>query len=107
VELQGMALVNIDTVLTDTLRLLKNAEPPGGVLLLSYKRNRSIAIIKKDAILFEIREDGYEQQVFDLSGARLARELKTLIKREFPRSRKVRVVRFAHPEELDREWKVY
>ncbi|NLX18930.1 MAG: hypothetical protein GXY53_06565 [Desulfobulbus sp.] len=102
-----MALVNIDTVLSDTLRLLKKAVPPGGVLLLSYKRNRSIAIIKKDDTLFEIREGGYVQQIFDLSWERLTKELKTMMKREFPRSRKVRVVRFSHPEELDREWKIY
>jgi hypothetical protein len=98
-----MALVNIDTVLTDTQRLLKKIAPPGGVILLSYKRNRSIAIIKKEEMLLEIREDGYEQQEMELAPEALVRELKSIIKREFPRSRKVRMIKFADPAELERE----
>lgn len=98
-----MALVNIDTALADTLRLLKKSVPPGGVVLLSYKRNRSIAIVKKEERLFEIREDGYEQQEIECSPETLARELKGMIKREFPRSRKVGMIRFADPADLERE----
>lgn len=98
-----MALVNVDTVLADTQRLLKKIAPPGGIELLSYKRNRRIAIIKKEAILVEVREDGYVQQVVELSPEQLVRELKTMIKREFPRSRKVRMIKFSNPEDLERE----
>lgn len=93
----------IDTVLTDTFRLLKKIEPPGGVLLLSYKRNRGIAIIKKDAALLEVREDGYEQQMVELTLEKLPRELKIMAKREFPRSRKIRMIKFSGPEALERE----
>jgi hypothetical protein len=46
-----MALVNIETALVDTERLLKKVAPPGGVVLLSYKRNRGIAIIKRGETL--------------------------------------------------------
>lgn len=99
----AMALVNIDTVLVDTVRMIKKTEPLGGVMLLSYKRNRSIAVIRKDAHTVEIREDGYEQQVMELSLEKTARELKVMMKREFPRSRKVRVVKFTDPAELERE----
>ncbi|MGI6656636.1 MAG: hypothetical protein ACOX5Z_07395 [Desulfobulbus sp.] len=99
-----MALVNIDTVHAETLQLLKKTDPPGGILLLSYKRNRSIAILKKEEELLEVREDGYVQQVLEFAPEKLPRELKTMIKREFPRSRKVRLIKFADPEELTREW---
>jgi hypothetical protein len=100
-----MALVNIDTVLRDTLRLLKKTDPPGGVLLMSYKRNRSIAVIKTDESGFEVREDGYQQQVLEVSMESLSRELKVMIKREFPRSRKVRLIKISDPQELECERK--
>lgn len=101
-----MALINIDAVLTQTLRILKKTKPLGGVMLLSYKRNRSIAIVKKDTDTLEIREDGYEQQIMELDFEKITRELKVMIRREFPRSRKVRIIKFADPAEIDRERKI-
>jgi hypothetical protein len=43
------------------------------------------------------------QQVLEVSPEQLARELKTMVKREFPRSRKVRLIKFTNPDELARE----
>lgn len=97
-----MALVNISTVLADTRRTLKKIDPPGGIELLSYKRNRGIAIIKKENGEIEIREHGYKEQCLRISQDKLAKELKTMLKREFPRSRKVRLIKFDDPGELDR-----
>jgi hypothetical protein len=97
-----MALVNMATLIADCLRTLKQMQPPGGIELLSYKRNRGIAIIKKDNQLLEIREHGYEEQVIELTSEKLEKELKTMIKREFPRSRKVRLTKFTDPQELER-----
>jgi len=97
-----MALVNIATILADTRRVLKKIKPPGGIELLSYKRNRGIAIIKKEENLLVIREHGYLEQEFELPPDKLAKELKTMLKREFPRSRKVRLIKFSDPKELDR-----
>lgn len=98
-----MALVNIATLIADCLRTLKKMQPPGGIELLSYKRNRGIAILKKENQLLEIREHGYEEQVLELTPEKLEKELKTMIKREFPRSRKVRLVKFSEPQELERK----
>ena len=97
-----MALVNIATILADTKRALKKIEPPGGIELLSYKRNRGIAIIKRDNDLLELREHGYQDQEFKIHPDRLAKELKAMIKREFPRSRKVRLIKFSDPQQLER-----
>ena len=97
-----MALVNIATIIADTRRALKKIDPPGGIELLSYKRNRGIAIIKKSSNLLLLREKGYSELEFELSEENLARELKIMIKREFPRSRKLRLIKFRDPEELDR-----
>jgi len=97
-----MALVNIATIIADTSRALKKIDPPGGIELLSYKRNRGIAIIKKAPEFLLLREKGYNELEFELSEENLAKELKIMIKREFPRSRKLRLIKFRDPGELDR-----
>ncbi len=97
-----MALTNIATLLTDIKRTLKKISSPGGIELLSYKRNRGIAILKRDDMTLELREFGYQEQQFVIPASRLTKELKTMIKREFPRSRKVRLVKLAAPKDLER-----
>ena len=97
-----MALTNIATLLTDVERTLKKIRFPGGIELLSYKRNRGIAILKQEDMTLELREFGYKEQRFIIPGNRLTKELKTMIKREFPRSRKVRLVKLADPKDLER-----
>ena len=97
-----MALVNIATLLTDIKRTLKKISFPGGIELLSYKRNRGIAILRQEDSTLELREFGYKEQQFIIPESRLAKELKTMIKREFPRSRKVRLIKLGHPKELER-----
>jgi hypothetical protein len=86
-----MALVNIDSVLRNLLRKLKKLNPPQGVELLSYKRNRSIAVLLLDDEKILVRERGYRDEEQTIEKSYLANHLKKLIKYEFPRSRKVRV----------------
>ncbi len=97
-----MALINIGTVRKKTLAVLSKTEPPGGVELLSYKRNRAIAVICQAEKTFLVKERGYIVQEVVSSAQDLPRLLKEMIKREFPRSRKVRLAKFSDPEELDR-----
>lgn len=97
-----MALINIASILADTLRVLEKTTPPGGVELLSYKRNRSIAIIKRDTNRVLLQERGYQEQEIDIPLPQLGKELKAMIKREFPRSRKVRMIKFQDPKTLER-----
>lgn len=98
-----MALVNIATVATDVKRVLKKIPYPGGIELLSYKRNRGIAILKQEDSTLILRESGYEEQEIVIPSAKLTKELKTMVKREFPRSRKVRLIKISHPDELERK----
>jgi hypothetical protein len=100
-----MALVNIDSVLSLVLQKLEKLKPPRGIELLSYKRNRSIAVLLRDDHCYSVRERGYreEEQVLDKAG--LAKHLRTLIKYEFPRSRKVRLYQLENYEELDKDRK--
>ena len=97
-----MSLVNIDSLRNHALRMLDRIEPPGGIELLSYKRNRSVAIICNQGGDYLVRERGYKEQEMTVDRQQLPRLLKTLVKREFPRSRKVRLHKFQDPAELDR-----
>ena len=60
-------------------------------------------MIRQNADTVEIREQGYEQQVVELGLEKMAKELKVMMKREFPRSRKVRMVKLSDPAELEQE----
>ena len=97
-----MALIPIDSLRRQVMNILDKTDPPGGLELLSYKRNRSIALIARHEGGFRVIERGFTEQDCCIESADLARALKIMIKREFPRSRKVRVFKFSDPEELHR-----
>lgn len=98
-----MALINISALRKKTLAVLAKTSPPGGVELLSYKRNRSIAVLCQENDNFLVKEHGYLVQEVVSNRDGLPRLLKEMIKREFPRSRKVRLIKFHHPAELEKE----
>ncbi len=100
-----MALINIDTALLQTLRTLKKLTPPAGVQLLSYKRNRKISITKEKEGILHVQQTGYDHKTYRIPESNLAKLLKTLFKKEFPRSRKIRLLSFTDPEELKRNYK--
>ncbi len=97
-----MALVNIDSVIRSLMQKLERLNPPEGIELLSYKRNRSIAVLLLPDNTFLVRERGYreDEQVIDKAG--LQKHLKSLIKYEFPRSRKIRLYQIDNPMDLEK-----
>ncbi|MCK5231604.1 MAG: hypothetical protein KAR13_15130 [Desulfobulbaceae bacterium] len=97
-----MALLNIETCLKRALNMLEKSSAPAGVEILSYKRNRGVAVLKLDDNRFLVRERGYNDEEFRSDYSDLARRLKSIFKREFPRSRKLRLYRLAGPEEINR-----
>lgn len=97
-----MALVNIDSVLRNTLQKLKKLNPPQGIELLSYKRNRSVAVLLLDENKILVRERGYRDEEQVIENFLLPKYLKKLIKYEFPRSRKVRMYQVDSPQELEK-----
>ena len=97
-----MALVNIDSVLRNLLQKLKKLDPPQGIELLSYKRNRSIAVLLLDDGKILVRERGYRDNEQIIDKSLLSKHIKSLIKYEFPRSRKVRVYQVDDPLELEK-----
>ncbi len=92
-----MALVNIESAIKQVLQIVKKLDPPQGVEILTYKRNRGITIIKIDEDTLSVQERGYEESLFQVAMADLGKQLKTIAKREFPRSRKVRVYQLNSP----------
>ena len=97
-----MALVNIDSVLRSLLQKLEKLNPPQGIELLSYKRNRSIAVLLLDDDKILVRERGYRESEQHVEKDLLSKHLKALIKYEFPRSRKVRMCQLDGPLELEK-----
>lgn len=97
-----MALINLDTVFQDSIRHLKNCHINCGIELMSYKRNRTIGITKLDDDLFQVMENGYVEEQTEHDLASLQKALKKAMKREFPRSRKVRLFKFDDPTQLSR-----
>jgi hypothetical protein len=77
----------IDTV-SERLKKL----PEGYYLdLRTYKRNRSVIIAKVDEDELLVIENGYFKERFCIRPEKLRRLLKTLLAKEFPRSRKIRL----------------
>ncbi len=92
-----MALINIKSAIKRVQQIVARLEPPQGVEILTYKRNRGITIIKIDDETLSIQERGYEEQTFQVTMGDLGKQLKSIAKREFPRSRKVRVYQLDSP----------
>ena len=65
--------------------------------ILTYKRNRGVTIIKIDEETLSVQERGYEKNTFQIDVSELAKLLKSIAKREFPRSQKVRVYQLDSP----------
>lgn len=74
--------------------------------MLSYKRDRGIDLLWRENGTVWVRERGYAEREQESTPAELPRLLKTLLKYEFPRSRKIRLCRISGPEELERPRKV-
>ena len=94
-----MALINLETTLQRVCRDVQKIGFQQGVEILSYKRNRGIAIVRLREDTYLVRERGYRNEEWQVGSNELPKLLKTLFKREFPRSRKVRLYQLAGLEE--------
>ena len=92
-----MALINIQSAIKQVKQIVRKLDPPQGVEILTYKRNRGITIIKIDEETLSVQERGYEDNTYQVSMGGLGKLLKIISKREFPRSRKVRVYQLDSP----------
>ena len=84
-------MINCDDFVAAALRQMKSAQPGQGLEVLTFKGDRSITIVKTAQDTYLVTEKGFvEAQYPDLSPEKLKKVLKTLEKREFPRSNKLR-----------------
>jgi len=74
----------------------------------SYKRNRSIFVIRLWEDSFHIIENGFEKNKFQVNKEAMKKLWKTLLKREFPRSNKIRLYDMGpyNPDELEKRKKI-
>ena len=79
------------TAVSAVLRRLEKL-PDGHCLdLRTYKRNRSVLLVRRAADDYLVVQDGYDRARYETDLAGLPRLLKTLLKKEFPRSTKIRL----------------
>jgi len=89
------------TAVIRTVRERLNKLPVGHYLdLRTYKRDRSVIIVKLEDDNFLVVENGFYQERFEVDSRSLRGLLKNLLKKEFPRSNKVRLYSMG---EYDRE----
>ncbi len=68
----------------------------------TFKRNRSVAIICTGNDCFNVIERGFHEESWEaLNAEKIKRLLKTLLKREFPRSNKIRLYTLDSFEDAD------
>ncbi|MDD3312599.1 hypothetical protein [Pseudodesulfovibrio sp.] len=84
-------MIDKATAIPALLRRLDNLPEGHAIDLRTYKRNRSVVIARVGPDDFELLETGFHEERFRCAGGELRRLLKLLLKREFPRSTKIRV----------------
>jgi hypothetical protein len=84
-------MIPITTVIPTVLRRIKKLPFGHGLDLRTYKRDRSILITRKTDDRFTVIQNGFGKEQFEVSTTELTRLLKGLLKKEFPRSNKVRL----------------
>ncbi|MBF0621082.1 MAG: hypothetical protein HQL54_04070 [Magnetococcales bacterium] len=86
-------MIEKSNVISTVKKRLKKLNPGQGVDLRTYKRDRSVVILKQEDGILEVIQNGYENETFNIPETKLAKLLQKLLKIEFPRSNKVRIYR--------------
>ena len=79
------------TTLQEVLRRLRKMEAGDSLELLTWKKDRSLLLIKQSGEKVAVVERGFVEEEYLVEFRKLRKLLKTLLKREFPRSHKVRI----------------
>ncbi len=99
-------MIDKNNIIPALLERLHNL-PQGHYLdVRTYKRNRSLLLVKKEDDDFLVIENGFVRERYEeVPAKKLKKLLKTLVKREFPRSTKIRVYNMGEFDE-EKAWNV-
>ncbi|WP_320174420.1 hypothetical protein [Maridesulfovibrio sp.] len=84
-------MIDKDSAIESVMRKLKKIQVGKGLDLRTYKRDRSVVILRKGEDSFLVIEDGFDTERFTEDFKGVKRLLKKLLKKEFPRSNKIRI----------------
>lgn len=84
-------MIDKATAVVTVIRKLQKLPVGHAIDLRTYKRNRSVVIKRSDEDEFDVVQNGYDQNRFQVPLAKMKKLLKLLLKKEFPRSTKIRL----------------
>ncbi|MCJ2164887.1 MULTISPECIES: hypothetical protein [unclassified Pseudodesulfovibrio] len=84
-------MIDKATALETVLRRLDKLPMGHAMDMRTYKRNRSVLIRRTGPDAFEVTESGFHEERFLIPLSRMKKLLKGLLKKEFPRSTKIRL----------------
>nr|WP_321255277.1 hypothetical protein [uncultured Pseudodesulfovibrio sp.] len=84
-------MIDKATALQTVLRKLKKLPMEHAIDLRTYKRNRSVVIKRIGEDEFDVVEKGFFEERFLVPHSKMKKLLKILLKKEFPRSTKIRL----------------
>ncbi len=86
-----MATLDRTTAVQEVLRRLQKMDSGDSLELLTWKKDRSLLFIRPNIDTILVYERGFVEQEHRVVFSKIKKLLKTLLKREFPRSHKIRV----------------
>ncbi len=84
-------MIDKASAIETVMRKLKKIQVGRGLDLRTYKRDRSVVIVRRGEDLFSVTENGFDTEQFTEDFKGVKKLLKKLLKKEFPRSNKIRV----------------
>ncbi|MGL1862809.1 MAG: hypothetical protein OCC46_09845 [Pseudodesulfovibrio sp.] len=84
-------MIDKATAIPTLMRKLKKLPVGHAIDLRTYKRNRSVVIARTGDDEFDVVEKGFQEDRFLVPLSKMKKLLKNLLKKEFPRSTKMRL----------------
>lgn len=84
-------MLNKAIAVQEVLRCLRKMETGDSLELLTWKKDRSLLLVKQSGEKVVVVERGFVEEEYQVEFNKLKKLLKSLLKREFPRSHKIRI----------------